>query len=176
MLIVDAHLDLAYSAIRFNRDLTRSLQEIRSREAKRKSNPAGTATVTIPELIDGGVGLVFGTLFAMPESANKTMPNNRSLVYADANEAYAAAGKQLDYYWRLADEMEQVRVVTGRQTLEQVIASHEDEDAAPLLGFVPLMEGADPCARSPRARRMVRARTARHWSGLAGHPLCRRRG
>ena len=31
MLIVDAHLDLAYSAIRFNRDLTRPLQEIRSR-------------------------------------------------------------------------------------------------------------------------------------------------
>lgn len=149
MLIVDAHIDLAYSALRFNRDLRQPLHEIREREAKRKSNPAGVITVTIPQLIEGRVGLVFGTLFAMPEAENKAIPANRRLVYAGAQEAYAAAGEQLDYYWRLADEMEQLRVVGDRQTLEEVIASHDHENGMPLLGFVPLMEGAD-AVRDPR--------------------------
>lgn len=144
MLIVDAHLDLAYGALRFKRDLRLPAQEVRKHEAKRAPNPEGIITVTIPELLKGGVGLVFATLFAMPEHANKVFPDNRRLVYANADEAYQVAGEQLDYYWRLADELEQVRVVTDRQTLEEVIASHEEGVEKPLLGLVPLMEGADP--------------------------------
>lgn len=33
MLIVDGHLDLAYNAMAWNRDLTRSIAEIRAKEA-----------------------------------------------------------------------------------------------------------------------------------------------
>ncbi|HZD11292.1 MAG TPA: membrane dipeptidase [Candidatus Binatia bacterium] len=149
MFIVDAHLDLAYGALRFDRDLLRPLEETRRREARRGSHPEGIITVNIPALLEGGVGLVFATLFAMPESANKTLTSNRRLVYSDAHQAHQVAGEQLDYYWRLADEVEQLRIVTDRQMLEEVLASHEDENAENLLGFVPLMEGADP-VRDPR--------------------------
>lgn len=145
MLIVDAHLDLAYGALRFDRDLRRPVQEIRAYEGNGSGSPEGIITVTIPQLLEGGVGLVFATLFAMPEFANKMLPNNRRLVYTNAEEAYRVAGEQLDYYRRLADELDRLRIVTDRQTLEEVLASHEDdEDAMPLLGIVPLMEGADP--------------------------------
>lgn len=144
MLIVDAHLDLAYGALRFNRDLRRSLQEIRQQEAKRRSSPEGIITVNIPALVEGGVTLVFATLFAMPEFANKVLPGNRRQVYANAQEAYEVAGEQLDYYRRLADEIDEVRIVSDRQALEEVIASHENGETTPLLGIVPLMEGADP--------------------------------
>ena len=148
MFIVDAHIDMAYSAIRFGRDLRQELDVIREREQKLKSRPNGTITVTLPELRRGGVGLVFATLFAMPESANKTLPGNEKLVYTDAEGAYAAAVEQLDYYHRLADEEEDVRLVGDAETLEEVIASHE-EGEKPLLGLVPLMEGADP-VRDPQ--------------------------
>lgn len=144
MLIVDAHLDLAYGALRFNRDLRRPVKEIREQEARRGPNPEGIITVTIPALLEGGVALVFATLFAMPESGNKALPNNRRLVYSNADEAYQVAGEQLDYYMRLADEMERVRIVTDNHTLNEVLASHEQGSDAPLLGLVLLMEGADP--------------------------------
>lgn len=147
MLIVDAHLDLAYGALRFNRDLRRPVHEIRASEGNGGGSLEGIITVTIPQLLEGGVGLVFATLFAMPQSANKMLPSNRRLVYADVDEAYHVAGEQLDYYRRLADELDRVRIVTDRQSLEEVLASHNEngnEDATPLLGIVSLMEGADP--------------------------------
>lgn len=145
MFIVDAHLDLAYGALRFGRDLKEEVAEIRRREAK-AARPNGTITVTIPELLEAKIGIVFGTLFVMPESNNR-LPENKRLVYADADGAYQAAGQELDYYHRLADEVDRVRLVDDLATLEEVIASHKDNEAA-LLGIVPLMEGADP-VRAP---------------------------
>ncbi len=147
MLIVDAHLDMAYGALRFGRDLRRPVQEVRAHEGNGSGNLEGIITVTVPQLLEGGVGLVFGTLFAMPEFANKMLPDNRRLVYTNADEAYRVAGEQLDYYRRLVDQLERLRLVTDRQTLEEVVASHdenEDGRGEPLLGIVPLMEGADP--------------------------------
>lgn len=145
MFIVDAHLDLAYGALRFDRDLRQEVKKIRRQEAALK-RPNGTITVTIPELLEAEFGLVFGTLFVMPASNNR-LPDNTRLVYEDAEGAYRAAGAELDYYRRLADELERVRLVGDLETLEAVVASHENREAS-LLGIVPLMEGADP-VRSP---------------------------
>lgn len=146
VLIVDAHLDLAYNALRFGRDLRLPLADLRARE---KKPPNGDiATVTIPALLEGGVALVFGTLFVMPASNNTHMPENRKMVYEDADQAYAAAGAQLDYYHRLADEDERVRLVRDSAELEEVLNSQQDGES-PLLGIVPLMEGADP-VRDPQ--------------------------
>jgi len=51
MLIVDAHLDLSMNALQWNRDITRSVGEIRSAESWRKNEKGrGTNTVAIPEL------------------------------------------------------------------------------------------------------------------------------
>lgn len=146
MLIVDAHLDLAYNALRFGRDLRQPVAALRAQE---KKPPNGDiATVTIPTLLEGGVALVFGTLFVMPARSNVHMPENVRLVYANADQAYAAAGAQLDYYQRLADQDERVRLVGNSAELEAVLASHQDGENG-LLGIVPLMEGADP-VRDPQ--------------------------
>lgn len=144
MLIVDAHLDLAYSALRFGRNLRLPVPDARRSDGDKSHLPEGTITVTIPALLEGGVALVFATLFVLPEAANATLPDNRRMVYADADEAYGAAGEQLDYYRQLADEVDRVRLVTDSQSLEEVLASHRQPEAEPLLGLVPLMEGADP--------------------------------
>lgn len=146
MLIVDAHLDLAYNALRFGRDLRQPLAALRAGE-KRPPN-GDIATVTIPALLEGGVALVFGTLFVMPAASNVHMPDNLKMVYEDAEQAYAAAGAQLDYYYRLADEDERVRLVRNTGELEEVLAAYQDGENR-LLGIVPLMEGADP-VRDPQ--------------------------
>lgn len=146
MFIVDAHLDLAYNALRFGRDLRRPVATIRQQEADLPLLPNGVATVSLPDLMRGGVGLVFASLFAMPTRSNKSLPGNKTLTYSDPAGAYHAGRLQLDYYHRLADELEQIRLVGNKTTLDQVVASHRPGQK-PLLGLLPLMEGADPVLR-----------------------------
>ena len=147
MFIVDAHLDLAYNALRYRRDLRLELTEARKRERDIRDHPHGTITTTIPELLESEIGLIFGALFVLPARSNRKGAANTRLVYEDDDQAYQAAGEQLDYYHRLADEIEAVRLVGDRDALEEVLASRE-EGERPLLGIVPLMEGADP-VRAP---------------------------
>jgi membrane dipeptidase len=140
-MLIDAHLDLAYAALRFGRDLQAPLSDVRAAETGRRASPNGIATVTLPELRRGGVALVFGSLFALPAHANRTLPDNKRLVYADADGAHAACMAQLDYYRRLADTVPWIRLVGSAADLAEVEASQENPE--PLLGIVPLMEGAD---------------------------------
>ena len=145
MFIVDAHLDLAYNAVYHGRDIRQPLRQIREGEARQ--NPRGIATVAIPELQEAGVGLVLATIFVPP--ANSPIGSYREEIsYHDAAEAHSLGMAQLDYYHRLADEVESIRLVGDREDLKQVVASHQpenqDEAGRRLLGIVPLMEGADP--------------------------------
>ena len=152
-MLVDAHLDLAYAALRFGRDLRAPLSDVRAAEAKQRRHPNGIATVTLPELRNGGIGLVFGSLFAMPEHANRTLPDNTRLVYQDAAGAHAACMAQLDYYHRLDEEIDWIRLVASAADLDAVIASQTT--AQPLLGIVPLMEGADAIREPEELERWV---------------------
>ena len=65
MLIVDAHLDLAMNALEWNRDLTRTVGDIRRREAGQTDKvDRGHGTVSLPDMRRGGVGLCVATLIA----------------------------------------------------------------------------------------------------------------
>lgn len=142
MFIVDAHLDLAYNALKYNRNLRSSLAELRRLE-EGLAQPNGRATVTFSTLIDAGVGLVFGTIFAAP-AGHPLVAADPITSYHDAAEAHRAGQVQLDYYHRMADEDDRIRLVGNLAQLEDVVASHEENGRERLLGIVPLMEGADP--------------------------------
>jgi membrane dipeptidase len=143
MFIVDAHLDLAYNATTFGRDLRLPLADIRAAEEHHQDvKKRGTALVSMPELRRGGIGLAFGTLFALP-AGKQSFPGEEHLSYRTADEAFRIAQSQLDYYHRLADEVDYVRVVGDLPSLDEVVNSHADGGEG-LLGIVPLMEGADP--------------------------------
>jgi membrane dipeptidase len=139
MFIVDAHLDLAYNALNKNRDPRRKLAEIRAAEAP--DYRRGLPTVSFPAMRRGGVGLVFATLFSSP--ADNPFPDNseEDEAYATPDEAHRLGMKQVDYYRRLVDEDESLRLVTGMAGLDEVLAGQAGE--TPLLGLVLLMEGAD---------------------------------
>ena len=145
MFIVDGHLDLAYNALYHGRDIRQPLGQIRAAEGRR--NPRGIATVAMPALQQAGVGLVLATIFVPP--ANSPIGSYREeIAYHDAAEAHKLGMAQLDYYHRLADEVESIRLVGDGEGLKQVVASHQrenkDEEDGRLLGIIPLMEGADP--------------------------------
>ena len=51
MWILDAHLDLSMNAMEWNRDLTRSVAEIRGRENGQTDKPdRGQGTVALPDM------------------------------------------------------------------------------------------------------------------------------
>ncbi|HEY7156369.1 MAG TPA: hypothetical protein VH575_20550, partial [Gemmataceae bacterium] len=64
MLIFDAHLDLAWNALDWNRDLLLTVADIRKRECElgMTGKGRGVGTVSFPELRRGGVGLFIATL------------------------------------------------------------------------------------------------------------------
>ena len=120
-LIVDAHLDLAYSALHYGRNLAQPVDQIRQREGKRPPN--GIATVAIPDLLQTGVAVVFGTLFVLP-AINPLGYESTETVYRTPAEAHRQAMAQLDYYHQLADEDERVRLTGDVAALQSVTAAH----------------------------------------------------
>ena len=143
MFIVDAHLDIAYNALNKGRDPRRKLSDLRAAEAPDFAR--GIPTVSFSAMRRGGVGLVFATLFNSPRDNPFPDGSDGDECYSTAEEAHRLGMKQLDYYRRLVDEDETLRLVTDRASLDEVVASHAatGEDARPLLGLLLLMEGAD---------------------------------
>ena len=142
-LIVDAHEDLAWNALTFGRDYSRSA--LATRQAEQGSETIarnGHTLLGLPEYLLGHIAVVFSTLFASPR--RKQMGGWDQLAYADAQEAHRLYAAQLDYYQRLVDEHGQFTLVGGRGDLEKVLAAWQEGDLATRrVGLVPLMEGAD---------------------------------
>ncbi|MCA9950086.1 MAG: membrane dipeptidase [Anaerolineales bacterium] len=150
MFIVDAHLDIAYNALKYGRDVRKPLAMIRAGEKRDKER--GTATVALPAMRQAGVGLVWGTIFVSPTETALKFGGNKRMTYSNAAEAHKLGMDQLDYYRRLTDdETNDLRLVGSLSDLDAVLASQAGE--RPLIGILPLMEGADPI-REPETLEM----------------------
>src|SRR5205809_1121384 len=143
MLVFDAHLDLAWNALDWNRDLLQSVKEIRRREQAADDidfKARGRGTVTFPELRKGKVGIFIATLLPRLFRPNLMPAIQR---YASMDAAHAAAMGQLDYYRTLerAGHLNWIKDVAG---LDRHVASWQTGEAPEPLGFILSMEGADP--------------------------------
>src|SRR5438045_3640603 len=99
--IIDAHLDLAWNALSFNRDLTEPVATIRERERGLEDHPArGRGTVAFPEMRQGGVAVCLGTLLARAKGDvwPKAGFKRTDLDFATQEIASAMAQGQLAYY------------------------------------------------------------------------------
>jgi len=144
-IIVDAHQDIAYNRLTFGRDYLRSPLELRRLEADTSTaRNAGLATIGLPDALLGRVAVVFATLFVLPQE--RQTESWDVLVYKDAGEAYQLALQQMDYYQRLADESDRLRLIRTKTDLDEVLSSWaEGTDLSQhKQGLVVLMEGADP--------------------------------
>ena len=139
MLIFDAHLDLAFNAVDWNRDLRMDLAEIRGQEGTLKMTDPGrrTSTVSFPELRKGGVGLGVATLFARVEH-----PINHPFGCTTPEACYAVAMSHLHYY-RAMERAGWVRPIRTRGDLRQHVADCHASPADTPFGYVLSMECAD---------------------------------
>jgi membrane dipeptidase len=142
-LLFDAHLDLAWNAIDWNRDLELPVADIRRREQEQKipGKARGENTVSFPELRRGRVGLFIATLLARLHRPGLMPAFQR---YDSMVAAYAAAMGQLAYY-RALEERGFLRWIRDAKTLLDHVRSWTEGDAdREPLGFILSMEGADP--------------------------------
>jgi membrane dipeptidase len=144
VLIVDGHLDLALNALQGGRDLQVSAFETRTREFGRPGKGLAQGTVALPEMRRGRVALSFVTVLG--RCTGRPAPQ---IDFARPEQAYAAARGHLAYH-RALEALGEARIVTDRATLDAHMAEWSQWEAAgaatapPPLGFVLLMESADP--------------------------------
>lgn len=149
MLIIDAHLDLSWNALQWNRDLLQSVYTIRTQEVGIQGKGRTLNTVALPEMKQGRVAVCLATLLA--RSTGRLLAN---IDYGSAAQASGVARGQLGYYEALAAEGH-IRIIKSREVLDSHIAEwakwESDENSklehAPPLGFLVSMESADPILR-----------------------------
>jgi membrane dipeptidase len=167
MILVDAHQDLAYNILSFNRDYRLSARQTRQREQGSEiASYNGDTLLGYPEYRAGRVGVIFATLFAGP--ARRKLGEWDTQTYKTYEQAHTLYRNQLDVYLRLADEQpDTFRLIRSKADLNEVVSSWEQEaalpDAAPAqendpkeqalieepveaplpVGLVILMEGAE---------------------------------
>lgn len=147
-LMIDAHLDLAWCALSFNRDLTRSVAEIRQSEIGLSDDSArGRNTLSLPEMRKAKVAVCIGTLLARsgPDRPKQAPLHRISLDYATQTIAGAVAMGQLAYYELLARQGEIVILRSARQLDDHWRLWNKPGDTSRLpIGVLLSMEGADP--------------------------------
>ena len=138
MLIVDSHLDLAYNAIEFNRDLRQPVHQIRDSEVDMPGKGRGSNTVSLPALREGNIGLCFVTAHCRVQSLNGKFPGART-----QDIAYAKAQGEAAFY-RVLEQQGEMRMVHDTASLDAHLAAWNKDPANCPIGYVLCMEGADP--------------------------------
>jgi len=140
MFTIDAHLDLSMNAMEWNRDLTRPLSEINAREQGMTDKPdRGNATVSLPELRKGNVGLVVAT-----QIARYVAPNNPLPGWHSPQQAWAHTQAQLAWY-RAMEEQGELKQIRNWQELEVHLANWNtgEDKSQKAIGYILSLEGAD---------------------------------
>ncbi|MDZ4684969.1 MAG: membrane dipeptidase [Planctomycetaceae bacterium] len=138
-LIFDAHLDMAWNAVEWNRNLMRPVAEIREFERQFTGIIPGDCTCSWPELQRGRVGVTICTLLPRLHRKDKllTFPQSRE-------SSYAMAIGQLAYYRAMA-RRGVLRELADEKTLTAHVKEWESTTTGDLpIGFIVSMEGSPP--------------------------------
>lgn len=140
MFTIDAHLDLSMNALEWNRDLRLPVSVINAREAGLKDKPdRGNATVSLPELRKGNVGLVVAT-----QIGRYVAPGNALRGWNSPEQAWAQTQGQLAWYRIMEDQGEMVQI-NDLSSLHSHLNLWQNDDANEKnpIGYILSLEGAD---------------------------------
>jgi membrane dipeptidase len=151
MNFFDAHLDLAMNAIEWNRDLTQSIAELRSRERGMTDKPdRARGTVSLPEMRRAGIGLCVATQLARIEH------DAYSPVFGWRSQPQAWAMTQAQLAWyRAMEERGEMVMVKDRAGLENHLARWNGAPRDAPIGYILSLEGADSLATPAHLERSV---------------------
>lgn len=145
LFMIDSHLDLAMNAIEWNRDLRKTVYEIRSREVGMTDKlDRAKGVVALPELRKGNIGLVVATQIARYVEAGSVLPGWNS-----PEIAWGISQAQLAWYRAMEDHGEMVQI-TNLSELEKHLAlwfDHTIPNQNKPVGYILSLEGADSLVR-----------------------------
>ena len=162
--IIDLHLDVAWNAVSFERDLTRPVAAINPGEEGCSDNAGrGHAVVSLPDMRRGRIAVCLATLLARANPKRPPLPDGTprtNLDYRSQAIAHAAAHAQLAWYELMGrrGEMRMIRTSADLEGHWHQVANRSDEsgnaeatNASPggrgdgdlPVGMVLVMEGAD---------------------------------
>src|SRR5437764_514943 len=144
MLIFDCHLDLSMNALEWNRDLTKSVHEIRERERGRTDKvDRAKGTVAFPDMRRGKIGLCTATLIGRYVDKSNPLPGWHS-----PEIAWAQTQGQLAWYRAMeeAGQMRQNRDAASLREFKVKISELKVADAGTEnepIAYILSLEGAD---------------------------------
>lgn len=137
MLIFDAHLDMAWNACEWNRNLMLPVAELRQFEKQFTDTVPGDCTVSWTELKRGKVATIIATLLPRMHRKHKQLT-----FYQSREAAYAASCGQLAYY-RAMTAAGVIRPLPNRETLDRHVAEWQADSSGNLpIGYILSMEGS----------------------------------
>jgi len=145
-LIIDLHLDLAWDALFWNRDLTLPAHEVRRQEETDWPQVAedfdtGICTVTFPEMRRGHVGIMLSTIMSRIEPRGE----RRRDGMRTQEHAMAVGRGHLAYYQAMARRGE-IKSVRGIDDLDEAVAAWQYPTETTPIYHILSMESADPIA------------------------------
>jgi membrane dipeptidase len=144
--LIDAHLDLATNAMILNRDLTQPVHAIRAKERTLKWDDfpdRGRGTVALPELREGGVGLVWATMISRYSEYGSRLKTLALPGWHSPEQAYANAMGQLAWYREMERRREMVQIRNLRDLATHTENYRRRSGAKLPIGYILALEGAD---------------------------------
>ena len=138
-LILDSHLDLSFSALQINRDLTQPVATVRVHDSVITTEGFGSCTVALPDLRKGKVGLICGTVMSRLDPNDKW---SRTGMYCQA-QCHGVGRGHLAYYQALERDG-LLTFVKSATDLDASVAAWQDPAADTPFGLILCMESADP--------------------------------
>ncbi|MCY4225047.1 MAG: membrane dipeptidase [Bacteroidetes bacterium] len=136
--LFDGHLDLAWNALSFNRDLTLPLDQLREIDASYPDAPyRGSCLITLEELAKANLKVCVATLLARSGPHAPPAMLRRELDYAHPSIAHGHAYGQFSYYLWL-QKSNHVRIIKSRRHLDDHWENPNN------LGLILSFEGCDP--------------------------------
>lgn len=139
MFIFDAHLDLAMNALEWNRDLTWTVEDIRSNEKGMTDKPdRENNTVSFDAMRKGNIGLCVATQIARYVKRGSNLPGWNS-----PHQAWAQTQGQLAWYNTMEDigEMVQIKDVISLEAHLRLWNDGSNNNKP--IGYILSLEGAD---------------------------------
>lgn len=143
MLIFDGDYPMAYGAVDLDRDLTLSIDEVRSASAGQTTHEGWSDDQTMATLPEMRRGHVAAALVKVVGRVRK--PDGIIWGYRTADIAYSAAHAHLAYY-RILEARGELRILSTSKIFRDHMAEWEaaDDHTGLPVGVVIGMEGADP--------------------------------
>ena len=142
-LIFDCHLDLAWNAMTFRRDLTLPLEQLNAADPVEDEKFRGRATTTFPEMKKGQIAVCLATVMGRVPYGEESL-HGSTLDFPTHEQVFAFARGQLAYYEAM-EESGFVRLIKTSRELESHWKKWQENPNTP-IGIIVSMEGADAMA------------------------------